>query len=328
MPGADRGVDAVQVRMLRRGGALAGAGVLLLAGVAAADTVDADADLVTAGRQSAVHLGTVAPGATVQFDVQFELVCEGSSHVAAGTEITVSLAAVSVPDGGAADASPTTIGPVPAGWPGAWADCPAGLEPVAASGPSTVTLTAPAAEGTDYEYTLMFERTPDAGLSNMTFVEATLDVQADGGGGGGGPDPDPDPDPDPAPEPAAWTAAWEAPLSAASSPLVANHGRVVPLKVELTAAGAVLAPPAGPPSLRLDQLAACGGAVVASRDEGALHWVDGRWMSRLDTSALAPGCWRLTVLVEGDPASGAVELHVVGGTSTARHAGAAARAGR
>jgi hypothetical protein len=300
----------MRVQVVRRGGALAGALVLLMAGVAAADTVNADADVLTTGRQSTIHLGNVAPGAVVQIDVDFALVCGGTSHVAPGTTLTVSLASQTVPGDGDVSATDTTIGPVPGTWPidGAW--CPdTGTPSLAASAPSVVTVTAPTVVGNGYEYALLFGRSSDTGLTNMTFVDVTLNVVA----GSGDPDPGTDPE-DPGTDPVAWTAAWASPLGSGSPALVANQGRVVPLKVSITDGDAVLAPPADAPTLRLERLTACGGSVSATSDAGALRWDDGRWVFRLDTSGLDVGCWRLSVVVD-EEAFGAVELQVVGAGS-------------
>jgi hypothetical protein len=301
----------MRVQVVRRGGALAGALVLLMAGVAAADTVDADADLLLPGRQSTFDLGNVAPGAVVQIDVDFALVCGGTSHAVPGTTLTVNLASQTVPEDGDVSATDTTIGPVPETWPadGTW--CPdTGTPWLAANAASVVTVTAPTVVGNGYEYALQFGRSSDTGLTNMTFVEVTLNVVA---GSGGDPDPGTDPE-DPGTDPVAWTAAWASPLGSGSPALVANQGRVVPLKVSITDGDAVLAPPADAPTLRLERLTACGGSVSATSDAGALRWDDGRWAFRLDTSGLDLGCWRLSVVVD-EKAFGAVELQMVGGGS-------------
>lgn len=57
------------VRQVSRAVALAAAGALLLSGTTFADDVLADGDVVTAGAQTTVDLGTVAPGATITRDV-------------------------------------------------------------------------------------------------------------------------------------------------------------------------------------------------------------------------------------------------------------------
>ena len=70
----------------RFAGAMAGAVALTLAmsGIALADSVDADADVVVSGTQSLINLGTVAAGSTHEVDFGFDLVCKGLSHVPVG----------------------------------------------------------------------------------------------------------------------------------------------------------------------------------------------------------------------------------------------------
>ena len=78
-------------RTIRRSAALAAAGVLAFAGVAAADSVRADGDLVTPDVQNVVYLGQVAPSAEVVAHVGFVLTCSRLSHVDPGQSITLSL---------------------------------------------------------------------------------------------------------------------------------------------------------------------------------------------------------------------------------------------
>ena len=62
-------------RSLGRATALATAGLLAFSGLAFADSVLTDGDAVTVGTQGNVHIGTVAPGATVVVPVSFALRC-------------------------------------------------------------------------------------------------------------------------------------------------------------------------------------------------------------------------------------------------------------
>ena len=101
---------------LRRAAALGLALVLAVPAVAAADTVLADGDVVTPGSQMVVHLGEVAPGASVPVDVALRLTCKNSSHVAAGSTVVVAVADEVWPGDGTATSIPGSID-VPADWP-------------------------------------------------------------------------------------------------------------------------------------------------------------------------------------------------------------------
>ena len=99
-------------RTIRRSAALAAAGVLAFAGVAAADSVRADGDLVTPDVQNVVYLGQVAPSAEVVAHVGFVLTCSRLSHVDPGQSITLSLESSShYGDGDVLSASDATIRP-------------------------------------------------------------------------------------------------------------------------------------------------------------------------------------------------------------------------
>lgn len=153
--------------------------VLLLAtAVAYADTVPADGDVIAAGNQSLVDLGEAAPGATLTRPVAFTLTCAGLGHAAAGATITLTLDSVSVPLDGAAEATTTTIGPVPADWTPSGEGCPSPAPTLAAAAPSTVTLTMPTTPGTDYDFTLAWSRTGATGLTGLSTVTFRIDVVA------------------------------------------------------------------------------------------------------------------------------------------------------
>ena len=96
--------------------------------VALADTVTADADVVTVGTQTSVNLGTVAPGASITRSVGFTLVCAQKKHVDLSESVTIEFRAVgsgsAAPSGGSLTATNTSIGPVPAAWPDDDANCP------------------------------------------------------------------------------------------------------------------------------------------------------------------------------------------------------------
>ena len=100
---------------------------LLISSLALADTVQPDNDFVTAGNQTTISLGNVAPGATLTPQVSFTLVCAGTQHVddPQSVSIVYTSAGSSFPAGGSLGASPATIGAA------------SGLDPgVPAAGPS------------------------------------------------------------------------------------------------------------------------------------------------------------------------------------------------
>jgi hypothetical protein len=159
------------------GRAMAGAVVLAmaLAGIAAADSVDADADVVVSGTQGMINLGTVPAGSTHTLDVGFDLVCKGTSHVPVGTTITLTPTATPTADGTIA-ATPGSVGPVPADWPAAGDPCIG--DPVLPAGTrSHVTITAPTAGGS-YTFRITYTRGPSGGTSGTTLAQVVLSVPA------------------------------------------------------------------------------------------------------------------------------------------------------
>ena len=71
------GIESMRSRMLCRAVAAGFTALLLVSGSALAETLAGDGDLVTAGIQSTVNVGTVAPGEDVRVQVAFELACTG-----------------------------------------------------------------------------------------------------------------------------------------------------------------------------------------------------------------------------------------------------------
>lgn len=173
-------------RQVARAGALAIAAVLALSGTALADSLAADGDQVTAGVQTYVDLGSVAPGATISRDVTLTLFCGGLHHVDRGQIVTVSQVATTVPvEGGSITATDATIGPVPS----AWADDTAGVSgcsgpmDVAGDMPSHVTLVAPTTPGLEYAFVVEYGRTftpagvaDSSSITGFTSVAFVLDV--------------------------------------------------------------------------------------------------------------------------------------------------------
>ena len=104
--------------------------------------------------------------------------------------------------------------------------------------------------------------------------------------------------------------AWETPVRASGT--VVNRGRSLPIKVRAWIDGA---PVSG--SARFD-LAPCGDptTVVLTVDAGR-QVAPGRWMTVLDTAALAAPCYRVELVV-GDHAMGSFDLSLVGASTSAR----------
>jgi hypothetical protein len=101
---------------VRRAAALGLVLALSVTAIATADTIVADGDMVSTGAQPGVQLGDLAPGEIVTLDVAFELTCEGSARVAAGTSVTVAFLDVTVPEDGTATATDGRVD-VPGTWP-------------------------------------------------------------------------------------------------------------------------------------------------------------------------------------------------------------------
>lgn len=163
-------------RIVGRAVAGAVALTLALAGVAAADSVDGDADVVASGTQGMVNLGTVAAGSTHTLDIGFDLVCKGTSHVPVGTTITLTPTSTP-PAGGTMTATSGAVGPVPADWPAAGEPC-IGDPVLPATTRSHVTLTAPSAAGSNYLYRVTYARGPSGGTSGTTLAQVVLSVAA------------------------------------------------------------------------------------------------------------------------------------------------------
>ena len=84
----------------RRAIAAAAAITLLTIPSAFAESVAADFDIVTAGSQDTMDLGTVQPGADVPLDVYFTLTCSGTNHVNPTQVVRLSPAIRIAPTGG------------------------------------------------------------------------------------------------------------------------------------------------------------------------------------------------------------------------------------
>ena len=120
-----------------------------------AETIATDGDAVSAGDQTTIDLGRVAPGQDVAVDVAFRLDCSGTSHVDAGQSVRLSPGSRTIPPGGSYSVGSVTLTPG-AGWPADGDACPAGLPGVI--GVRRVLVTAPYATGDDLRYVFSWNR--------------------------------------------------------------------------------------------------------------------------------------------------------------------------
>jgi hypothetical protein len=160
---------------VRRAAALGLVLAISVSAIASADTIEADGDAVSLGAQPDVHLGEMAPGETVALDVVFELACQGSSRVAAGTSIAIGVLDQTWPADGSATVEDGRVD-VPTTWPAPGADCPAGGLAIAAGAPAKLELTAPTTAGTGFEFVFLFLADPGTGVTNNIVFMATMDV--------------------------------------------------------------------------------------------------------------------------------------------------------
>ena len=171
-------------RSLRRAIVLSLGATLAFAGVAAADTVTADGDLVTTRIEQTADLGAVAPGSVHSLDIGFQLACANGSHVDAGQTVTATYAGGSAPQGGMIlSVTDGTVGPAPASWPADGAPCASPAETFSGGTPSVVTLQAPTTPGQDYTFSLLFDRSisptgaNDGGaIGSFTAIDILVDV--------------------------------------------------------------------------------------------------------------------------------------------------------
>jgi hypothetical protein len=107
-----------------------------------------------------------------------------------------------------------------------------------------------------------------------------------------------------------WSSIWDEPIGDGSA-LSTTGARTVPVKLRLFLNGNEMK--TGTPMLVVQSCD--GGTALASM---TLEWGsgNGRWSTHLDTSHLAPGCYRVSAMV-GDAMAGSFRLDIVGSTSAA-----------
>jgi len=169
-------------RPLRRAIALSVAATLAFAGVAAADTVQADGDAIAP--MAVVDLGAVAPGSEHSVNVVFVLTCANGSHVDPGQTVTATYAGAQEPsDGKILEVTDGSVGPAPATWPADGASCAFPAQTFSDGTASVVKLRAPTTPGQNHTFSLLFDRSisPDGandGLALRLFpvIDIVLDV--------------------------------------------------------------------------------------------------------------------------------------------------------
>ena len=166
----------MEPKTFRRATALALVCLLISATAVFADTIPADGDAVDPGNQGFVYLGEFAPGAFTTTKVDFSLTCAGVQHADQGQTVTLAASGVTVPLNGAATATSTTIGPVPASWTDDTFGCPDPAPTLPANGQSTVTLRMPTTVGYGYIFTVMYSRAGANGLTGLTAISFEVDV--------------------------------------------------------------------------------------------------------------------------------------------------------
>ncbi len=175
-------------RSLGRASALATVAVLAAAGLASADSVLGDANIVVDGAQGARYLGQFPASTEITVPVEFVMNCATSNHPDLGQTVALSLgsALVTGPGGEVVSMVPATIGPIAADWPDDGAGCPSTRSHPLRSTTGQVTLRTPSAAGVGYAYDIMFSRgvSPDGNNDASALgvrdpaVRFTLDVVA------------------------------------------------------------------------------------------------------------------------------------------------------
>ena len=145
-------------RPLRRAVALSLGAVLLLAGTASADSVQADS--VTAVVDRAHFLGDVAPGATVSADVHFVVTCIGLQHIDANQVVVLTGNGGTEPSDGkiiSVSSATLTLRPVDTPWATDGQGCPDPVPSYAGVAESHIVLQAPTVTGA-HRFTVAFSR--------------------------------------------------------------------------------------------------------------------------------------------------------------------------
>ena len=142
-------------RPLRRAVALSLGAVLLLAGTAAADSVQADS--VTPIVDRTHFLGEVGPGGTVSADVRFLVTCIGLQHIDPGQSVVLTGGGTEPLDGKIVSVSTVTLAPFEIPWATDGQGCPDPVPSYVGGAVSHVVLRAPTQTGT-HTFTVAYAR--------------------------------------------------------------------------------------------------------------------------------------------------------------------------
>jgi hypothetical protein len=135
-------------RPLRRALALSFGALLVLAGTAAADSVQGDAIISTPVVDGSRSFGDVAPGATVSADVQFLVTCVGLQHLDPDQSVVLTGSGGIVPlDGAIVSVSTATLTPLSIPWGPDGQGCPDPVPSFPGGDLSHVVLRAPTTAG-------------------------------------------------------------------------------------------------------------------------------------------------------------------------------------
>ena len=163
-------------RPVRRALALSLGALLVFAGTAAADNVQADS--VTPIVNGSHFLGDVAPGGTVAADVDFLVICLGFQHIDPGQSVVLTGAGGTVPlDGAIVSASTATLTPLSIPWGPDGEGCPDPAPSYAGGASSHVVLRAPTTVGT-HTFTVQWSRslTPEGVNDTNAFVRSATSI--------------------------------------------------------------------------------------------------------------------------------------------------------
>jgi hypothetical protein len=163
-------------RPLRRAVALSLGALLLFAGTAAADSVQADS--VTPIVNGSHFLGDVAPGGTASADVHFLVTCIGLQHIDPDQSVVLTGAGGIKPlDGEIVSASTATLDPLTTPWAADGQGCPDPVPSYPGGAESHVVLRAPTTAGT-HVFTVQWSRslTPAGNNDANAFVRSATSI--------------------------------------------------------------------------------------------------------------------------------------------------------
>ena len=163
-------------RPLRRAVALSLGALLLFAGSAAADSVQADNLMPVVGGSH--FLGDVAPGEAVSAEIEFVVVCAGLQHIDPNQSVVLTGNGGIVPlDGAILSVSTATLAPLSIAWGADGEGCPDPVPSYAGGAVSHVVLRAPTAAGT-HTFTVQWDRslTPEGVNDANAFGRSTTSI--------------------------------------------------------------------------------------------------------------------------------------------------------